>query len=266
MSWNQTSVSKNQTEKSRSISPVVITLLLALGVIVAISVVLFHRDEKKSERTPHSHSAKIKDVQPVKVHVSTFKTNTVPVVDKTLPDPMYARQNPMLPPKKYIPSIEEVEKARLGSDGKPRKISIYKSSFEQTLGRLFSTPLGSRQPMMPNLAPMLSRGELESFLNREFVYDKDQPQSVNENRILMHQVKDELKKYLEDGGKAEKFVSYYQGELQAAFEEWKTAQTMLMEMRRSGESDETLCSFRDKANELLSARGIKPIVIPNNNH
>ena len=37
---------------------------------------------------------------------------------------------------------------------------------------------------------------------------------------------------------------------------------MLIEMSRSGESAEKMRNFRDKANEILGKRGIKPLAVP----
>ena len=180
-----------------------------------------------------------------------------------MPHPAYKQPtNPNLPKKLYIPTVEEVEKARLGPDGKPRTMSIYKSAMEQSLGMIFSTPLGSPPPMLPDIPRCTSQEQLEEFLNRTFEYDKDAPLAVNENRIMMNQVKDELKKYLEDGGDIGGFVEFYVGELQASYDQWKTAQKMLIEMSRAGESAEDLRNFRDAANELLSQSGIRPLQVP----
>jgi len=78
----------------------------------------------------------------------------------------------------------------------------------------------------------------------------------------LNQVKDELKKYLDEGGSIGGFIDFYVGELRASHEQWKTAQKMLVDMARSGEDAESLRSFRDAANKLLAEKGIKAITVP----
>jgi len=191
-------------------------------------------------------------------------TNDVPAIDpKKMPHPMYKQPtNPNLPKKKYIPTIEEVEKARLGPDGKPRKMSIYKTPIEQALGMIFTTKLGSPPPMLPDIPRFTTEEQLNKFLETKFEYDKDAPQAVNENRIMMEQVRAEFKNYLNDGGDIKGFVDYYVGELRASYDQWKTAQKMVVDMAREGESPETLRAFRDKADALLAEKGIKKLAFP----
>ena len=171
-------------------------------------------------------------------------------------------ENPNLPRKKYFPTVEEVERARLGPDGKPRKMSIYKTPLEQSLGILFTTKLGSPPPMLPSIPSISTPERLQKFFDTAMVYDKDAPKEVNENRIMMQQVQDELKRYLDEGGTASGFVEYYQNELRVAHEEWKMAQKMLIDMSRGGEDASVMREFRDRANAILAARGIKPLAVP----
>ena len=237
-------------------------LIAALVVVVgACAWLLSHLGDSNEPAEKRQTSKKqIAQVQPAAAPKAVIETN---IVDKTAPHPGYRQPtNPNLPRKKYIPTIEEIEKARLGKDGKPRKMSIYKTPLEQALGILFTTKLGSPPPMLPSIPAISSPEMLQKFFNTAMEYDKDASKAVNENRILMQQVKDELKKYLDEGGTPNGFVEYYQNELRAAHDEWKTAQKMLIEMSRSGESAEKMRNFRDKANEILGKRGIKPLAVP----
>ena len=170
--------------------------------------------------------------------------------------------NPNLPRKMWFPTVEEVEKARLGPNGKPRKMSIYKTPLEQSLGILFTTQLGSPPPMLPGIPSISTPEQLQKFLDTAMDYDKDASKEVNENRIMMQQVKDELKRYLDEGGTAEGFVEYYQNELRVAHDEWKMAQKMLIDMSRGGESAEIMKDLRDKVNAIFAERGIKPLALP----
>lgn len=182
---------------------------------------------------------------------------------RTLTHPSYAKKiNPALPPKKYIPTVEEVENARLGPDGRPRPMSIYRTPAEQALGMIFTTELGSPPPMLPDIPRCTSKEVLDEFLSRTFAYDKNATTAINENRIIMQQVRDELKNYIDGGGDIGGFIDFYVGELRASHEQWKTAQTMLVDMARAGEDAESLRTFRDAANRLLAEKGIKPLTVP----
>lgn len=192
-------------------------------------------------------------------------TNKTPVAinPKKIPHPAYGKKiNPALPPKKYIPTVEEVENARLGPDGRPRPMSIYKTPAEQALGLIFTTELGSPPPALPNIPRCTSQENLNEFLSRTFESGKNAAEAVIENRMIMNRVKEELKTYLDEGGDVGGFIDFYVGELRASHEQWKTAQTMLVDMARSGEDAESLRGFRDAANELLAEKGIKPLTVP----
>ena len=211
---------------------------------------------------------KIRRVLPVVEHAAPkVAEQNKPVPEDKDPkkqiDPGYLTGiNPKLPPKKYLPTIEEVEKARLGPDGKPRRQSIYKTPIEQALGTIFTTPLGCPPPPLPSIPSISSQEQLQKFFDTPLEYDKNASREANENRILMSQVRDEFSKYLDEGGKAKDFVNYYVEELRASYELRKMAQMMLVDMSRSGEDAESLRNFRDKANAILAEKGIRSLAVP----
>ena len=116
--------------------------------------------------------------------------------------------------------------------------------------------------MLPSIPSISTPERLQKFFDTAMVYDKDAPKEVNENRMMMQQVQDELKRYLDEGGTASGFVEYYQNELRVAHEEWKMAQKMLIDMSRGGEDASVMREFRDRANAILAERGIKPLAVP----
>ena len=240
------------------------------GTLLAILVIAVVLLKSNSSRTVEQFDVKspTKLIQSPKaqskVEIAVVAQETKEEVDpKKLPDSNYKKiLNPKLPPKKYIPTVEEVEQARLGPDGKPRKVSIYKTPAEQAMGAIFSTELGSPPPLLPSIPKCTSEEQLQEFLQRTFAYDKDVPQPVNENRILLQQVQAELREYLSAGGDIGGFIDFYVGELKACNEQWKTAQRMLVDMARSGEDAQSLRQFRDAANDLLARKGIKALTYP----
>lgn len=265
-------MSASQRKKSFKITNATylrISLYSAVALAVLAGVAILAR--RSSEPTTHegiedSTPKFIPTVEPdLPAHLYEPETNeVVAVIDpKKLPHPAYdTRVHPSLPPKKYIPTVEEVEKARLGPDGKPRPMSIYKTPVEEALGIIFSTKLGMPPPFLPNIPSCTSVEQLNEFLERRFDFDADAPETVKENRLMMQQVRDELKSYLDEGGDIGGFVDYYVGELRASYEQWKTAQMMLVDMARAGDDAESLRRFRDAANGLLEEKGIRPLAVP----
>lgn len=269
MAWNRsgsggkTGVVKKSTSKPRIL---VVASLAAIFAGVVGWFALSRRSVPPDAPLREPRPAAIPQAKPAKTPVAEVHVaaTNAPVVDpKKQIAPGYRHpSNPNLPRKKYFPTVEEVERARLGPDGKPRKMSIYKTPLEQSLGILFTTKLGSPPPMLPSIPSISTPERLQKFFDTAMVYDKDAPKEVNENRMMMQQVKDELKRYLDEGGTASRFVEYYQNELRVAHEEWKMAQKMLIDMSRGGEDASVMREFRDKANAILAERGIKPLAVP----
>ena len=240
--------------------------ILAALCVVILSVTFYYifvREDSDAQPKIAKAKQRIADVGTSVVH-SVEAPVVTNVVDKSKPHPAYLKKNSnsRLPPKRYIPSIEEVEAAHLGPDGKPKRVAIYKSGLEQTLSVIFSTELGSMPPMLPSIPSQVTPEQIEKFLNTPFEYDKDASKRVNENRILLENVKKEFKKYIDDGGDPKRFVGYYYDELKVAHDEWKTARDMVVNMSRNGDDPKLVREFRDRANKLLDERGIKPVVLP----
>ena len=238
-----------------------------VGVVLAVGVFLAMRFATNDDAgAVHAQAEKPKLIAEAVPQIASKPPLAEPVEEldpKKRIAPGYRHpENPNLPRKKYFPTVEEVERARLGPDGKPRKKSIYKTPLEQSLGILFTTKLGSPPPMLPSIPSISTPERLQKFFDTAMVYDKDAPKEVNENRMMMQQVQDELKRYLDEGGTASGFVEYYQNELRVAHEEWKMAQKMLIDMSRGGEDASVMREFRDRANAILAERGIKPLAVP----
>lgn len=242
-----------------------VCLMATMAVLFVLTALVCFR-KSASENHPESDITPkqlIADVHsPTSNRLSTAITQ--PIEDKDRPAREQPKTNGRLPPKKYIPTLGEIEKARLGKNGKPKVKSIYKSPLEQSLGMIFTTKLGNPAPMLPNIPRITSEKQLQDFLTQTFPYDKEASQSVNENRMMMEKVRGEFKQFLSEGGKVEEFIDYYVGELRSAHESWKSAQKMLLEMNRDGESLENIVSFKEKADALLSEKGIKSLVYPPN--
>ena len=237
-------------------------VLLLVGVVV---VVWLLKGGKEPAPQPEIDRPKpIADNLKNRTPKRTVSTSVAEEIDpKKQIDPGYLTgTSPKLPPKKYLPTIEEVEKARLGPDGKPRRQSIYKTPIEQTLGMIFTTPLGNPPPPLPSIPSISSEAQLQKFFDTPLEYDKNASKEINENRILMTQVRDEFRRYLDEGGSAKNFVNYYVEELRTSYMLRKTAQMMLVDMCRSGEDAKSLQEFRDRANLILTEKGIKPLAVP----
>lgn len=188
--------------------------------------------QERGEDAALAERGLIKEVKPAAAPVAApvaEPTNDMQETTYKQPDPKFG-----LKPKKWLPTKEEVAKARLGRDGKPRKKSIYKTPTEQALGQFFSTKLGNHPPMIPNIASLATEKELEKFFSSSFEAPEDASEAVKENRRMMRQVKEELKQFVDEGGSVGEFVDYYRGQIQTAYDMWKDAETILIDMVQGG--------------------------------
>ena len=271
MSWNKNktekSVAKRRRESTAGIRRRMLTLAIAASLLVGVMVAvrLWVADGPQISKPQREKARPALPVVKRASQKAAEQNQPAPEVEdpKKQIDPGYLTGiNPKLPPKKYLPTIEEVEKARLGPDGKPRRQSIYKTPIEQALGTIFTTPLGYPPPPLPSIPSISSQEQLEKFFDTPIEYDKNASRETNENRIMMSQVRDEFRRYLDEGGKAKDFVSYYVEELRTSYELRRTAQKMLVDMSRSGEDAQSLRNFRDKANAILAEKGIRSLAVP----
>ena len=247
-------------------------ILIALLVVVAIiGTVLFmvSRTSKPHQPTPPPISdggtieAHKPEKAPAKSPEETAKPTTTenqvdaPVAEQQLTEPDKTSE----PPKSTRPKTPE--ELGLPIHDKEEKQKIRKS-FDTNTERIISGFANTKRGYAPPPLLNLPMGEnLMEILERDIVIYDDDDEKVQKAKENCAALKEELKKYIADGGTAENFLSWYHNELTKDFNTWKESQMYIVELMKQGmvtEADE----YMAKANEALEKAGIRTVTIPEN--
>ena len=136
----------------------------------------------------------------------------------------------------------------------------YNNGPEQIMYSIFSRQLGDMPLPLPTMSPK-DRAHLTEILLDKVPYAPDDTEDIKLGKDIIQQAKDELKKYIREGGDPDTFFEYYHNELSRSFEERKLAMKMVFDSARD-EDPEISAEFCKKVNERLAEKGIKPIAYP----
>lgn len=134
----------------------------------------------------------------------------------------------------------------------------FRTGLERSIAQIFMTQLGNMPPpFFTTKLPIKDEAHLMQILEHENEPTEGDSETVAEAKYLVNQVKKELRKYVDEGGKVEEFLEYYHGKLQEAFEERRIAHK---EVLRTAHEDPSLArEFLDRVNKNLADKGIKPV-------
>lgn len=130
-------------------------------------------------------------------------------------------------------------------------------AVDQLIVTIFSTDLGDMPPFLPPLSNLDEERTIKAIDKLEKAAEDDTPEA-REAKELVNAVKKGLKKFLDEGGTVNGFLSHYANELQSAFEERQTCRELVSKSIRS-ESPQAARELYEKYNEHLSNKGIKPL-------
>ena len=99
--------------------------------------------------------------------------------------------------------------------------------------------------------------KMVGFLSEE---SKDDSEEVRAAKQMINEVKAELKKYLDEGGTVDNFLSYYVNELDAAFRERNLCKELQMKKLKT-EDPAVAREYYYLINQRLADKGIKPITL-----
>jgi len=136
---------------------------------------------------------------------------------------------------------------------------LLKDSVEQLMYSVFSVELGDMPPMLPTI-PEFDEKRFAKIAGELTTTEKDDEEEVVLAKGIVNQVKQELAKYLAEGGTVNSFLAHYVNELDSAFKERQmTTQMMLKAMKT--EEPAVAKEIYKKYSERLADKGIKPIVL-----
>lgn len=136
---------------------------------------------------------------------------------------------------------------------------IFATGTEQVMSWIFTRRLGDIPPPLPAISIRDEAHLAEIIMNQNVVREGDSEQ-VAEAKEMVQLAKEELKKYIKEGGNIQDFLEYYRGKLVEAHEEWSASQRSVMKVLR--EEPEIALDYLDEVNARLEEKGIKPVTIP----
>lgn len=138
----------------------------------------------------------------------------------------------------------------------------FRTSLEQSLNAIFNWQIGEEPPIHPGVIPEWEKKKLVEILLTTKKPDKDDSEQTIVNKEMVGLAKQELTKYIEEGGDPDDFIDYYYTELKKAYNRRQVTIELVKETI-SKESPENARDFFEAANNKLIEEGMKPIELQN---
>ncbi len=199
------------------------------------------------------------------VKLPNHSSKTPNQIDNTNPavPPKDEETTPRAPEREMTPEEIEAEERRkdplYDRHHIVAKMPLVKEPIEQLMVSVFSTELGDMPPMLPAI-PAFDEERFEKLINKRHVAEDGDSEEVLISKELVNQVKEELAKFIKEGGTTSGFLSYYVNELDSAFRERETCKEMQMKSMKT-DDPEVAREMYFKINERLAAKGIKPLTL-----
>lgn len=139
------------------------------------------------------------------------------------------------------------------------KMPLVKEPIEQLMLTVFTTELGDMPPMLPAI-PAFDEERFESLIDMRHVAEDGDSEEVLISKDIVNRVKDELAKFIKEGGTTSGFLAYYVNELDSAFRERELCKELQMKSMKTDDPAVARDVFL-KFNERLAAKGIKPLTL-----
>jgi len=155
-----------------------------------------------------------------------------------------------------VPPVKAVETVQT-EQPPPRRKRIFTNATEQVLGWIVSKRLGDMPPPIPRLPP---DEKILETLNSVIEIQEDDDEATSELKENVAYAKEEMRKFMQEGGTAQEFVRQYHQQLQKAHQEWLAEQREFLRLRK--EDPEKAMAYAEETNKRLAEKGIKPLMIP----
>ncbi|MBR4170995.1 MAG: hypothetical protein IKR48_05030 [Kiritimatiellae bacterium] len=235
---------------------------ILLGIAVLATVVLFFVFRPKN--APEDEKKK-PTRQTVSVPALPMKADEAPKATEAIrppsPKPHEAEiAKPTVTPKPRpivaVPPVKAVETVQT-EQPPPRRKPIFTNATEQVLGLIVSKRLGDMPPPIFRLPP---DEKILETLNSVIEIQEDDDEATVEMKENVAYAKEEMRKFMLEGGTAQEFVRQYHQQLQKAHQEWFTEQREFLRLRK--EDPEKAMAYAEETNKRLAEKGIKPLIIP----
>ena len=146
-------------------------------------------------------------------------------------------------------------------DPNPPQGRAFSSGTEQVMSWIFTTRLGDPPPPLPKLSIFDEVHMAEIILN-DNPASKDDSEDIKDAKETVALAKQELIKYVTEGGDVEGFLTYYRDQLAEAHHEYNAARKKVYEAYRTGFDREVCDLYLQRINAELAEKGIKEVVVP----
>ena len=230
--------------------------ILAVVVAVALWLAQSNEAEVAEEEQPTGKPVQIAQVAPA------------------APVPVQEIQPAVTNVKKRVITPEEQKKLRPGDEGfdpaahptilvmkpkeKPEENLPYRNATEQALLWIMNCEPGDAP--LPLLAlPQGDMKRMAEILMDQCEFEEGDSEWTKEQREQLRYAKEEMKKYIKDGGDPNSFLKYYHDQLEAMHLERSMALDSVMALLREGGNDDIAEDYLKTINKRLIDKGIKPI-------
>lgn len=264
MSWNQSSQASSRKKSSsgtgggRRSRGLIAALIVVIGAAVAWLILSQKQGPSMTKpETPGDTNRLIKTVTPAAA--SKAAEEEKPVENKAAKERReLVEKLKNMPPEQRRAFLEE-EVKRKPLDFKPKKRQLYATGTEQVMAMIFTTQLGDTPPPLPNL-PIRDEAHLtEILMNRVEAQEGDSEKALLSKQTVQ-QVKDEVRKYIKEGGNIQDFLSYYHGKLVEANQELRLSRQEAMRIVR--EDPGIAREYIAEINKRLKEKGIREVNVP----
>jgi len=180
----------------------------------------------------------------------------VETINEVLAPPVVSTDQVASPPKEKT--------RRMVSDLRPGRTNSLPSGLssgsERVLNAMFTASLGGPPPPLLQFPPNEATN-LVAVLSRDIVVFDDDDEATVAKKTNLAVVKQKLKEYLQEGGKAEDFMVYYRDILKQAYEERVERQKAYNALRMSGD-EKAANEYFESANRELAGKGYLPLSNP----
>ena len=272
MAWNHPSEnSRVKTPSSQrsglSLCPTIVHGLIGATVIVvsaAVAWFVFFPSGETQQDVASTEQKRIKEVQPAKA----------PIYNETVEEINGIAPKPNLPSdpgsvSNRLAREAFLKRARANPETwflMTNKNHDVKQDFttcvDQALNSIFNTELGDDPPIPPGEIPIWEKRRLAEILIEKIeISDKDSDRAA-ERKEQVQFAKNELRKFIREGGDAEDFFDYYYKELQKAHDRREDSAAIVRETVKT-DDPEIARKLLDQVNDMLIKDGIKPVVLDN---
>ena len=262
MGWNGSGgAATPQKTKVTPKKPSPVRGLVAGAVVVVLAAVVyfafFSGSDKPQKEAVEKNRGMIKEVTPARA-----PTNKIEKVEKPKPvvvDPLNQKFGKLPDGRWTVPGRKKIHNIVTNYSNVAQEVP-FRNGTEQLMYEIFSRQPGDMPMPLPRLSKQDMEHMAEILMDKNPVTDKDS-EEMRMGKEVIQLAKDELRKYLKEGGTVETFFSYYHNELMKSYEERNDAVKMVFDMAMGDDPDAAI-EFCQKVNERFAEKGIRPVASP----